>query len=308
MFKHILVPLDGSKLAESALPAAASLASKTKAAVTLFHVVEQKAPAEIHHERHLTKADEANTYLETVAQKYFAKDANVDHHVHTAEVKDVAASIVEHAQELKSDLIVMCAHGRSGVRDVLFGSIALQVIARGGTPVLLLRASSMSAPEAFDIKRIMLPLDSESEHDESFPYAVELAQTYDAAILMVTVIPTYGTLTGEEAATSSLLPGTTAALLDIKEQTARDHLKSHEDELKKSGLEIFTETARGDPASIIVSEAERLGADLMLLATHRKAGVDAFWARSVAPEVARRTKLPLLLLPLKEKTISKGPR
>jgi nucleotide-binding universal stress UspA family protein len=299
MFKHILVPLDGSKLAESVLPAAASLASKTKALVTLFHVIEQKAPSEVHHERHLTKADEANAYLEAIVQKYFAKDARVDYHVHSAEVKDVAASIAEHAQELKSDLIVMCTHGSSGIRGVLFGSIAQQVIARGGTPVLLLRPSPTSTPEAFQLRRIMLPLDSESAHDEIFPYAIELANAYEAGIIMLTVIPTYGTLTGEEAAASSLLPGTTAALLDIKEQDTRDHLQSHVDELKKAGLDVFAETARGDPVSMIVSEAERLGADLMLLATHRKAGIDAFWSRSVAPNIARRTKLPLLLLPLR---------
>jgi nucleotide-binding universal stress UspA family protein len=299
MFKHILVPLDGSKLAESALPAAASLASKTKAVVTLFHVIEQKAPAEVHRERHLTQADEADAYLEEIAQKYFEKDASVDHHVHSTEVKDVATSIAEHAEELKSDLIVMCAHGRGGMRDVLFGSIAQQVIARGGTPVLLLRPSSTSTPEAFDIRRIMLPLDSESAHDESFPYAVELARAYEAGIIMLTVIPTYSTLTGEEAATSSLLPGTTTALLDIQEQAAHDHLQTHVDELKKSGIEVFAETARGEPVSMIVSEAERLGGDLVLLATHRKAGMDAFWARSVAPNIARRVKLPLLLLPLK---------
>lgn len=299
MFKHILVPLDGSKLAESVLPAAASLASKTKAMVTLFHVIEQKAPAEVHRERHLTKADEANTYLEAIAQKYFAEDAKVDHHVHSAEVKDVAASIAEHAQELNSDLIVMCAHGRSGVRDVLFGGIALQVIARGGTPVLLLRPSPTSTPEAFQIRRIMLPLDSESAHDDSFPYAIDLAKAYNAAIIMLTVTPTYATLTGEEAAASSLLPGTTTALLDIKEKDAHDHLQAHVDELSSSGFEVFAETARGDSVSMIVSEAERLGADLILLATHRKAGLDAFWSRSVAPNIARRTKLPLLLLPLK---------
>jgi nucleotide-binding universal stress UspA family protein len=299
MFKHILVPLDGSKLAESVLPAAASLASKTKAMVTLIHVIEQKAPAEVHHERHLTKADEANAYLEAIAQKYFAKDARVDHHVHSAEVKDVATSIADHAQELNSDLIVMCTHGRTGLSDVLFGSIALQVIARGGTPVLLLRPSPTSTPEAFQLRRIMLPLDSESEHDQSFPYAIEMAKAYEAGIIMLTVIPTFLTLTGEEAVTSTLLPGTTAALLDIKEQTARDHLQFHVDELKNSGFEVFAETARGDPVSMIVNEAERLGADLILLATHRKAGIDAFWSRSVAPNIARRTKLPLLLLPLK---------
>jgi nucleotide-binding universal stress UspA family protein len=44
MFKHILLPLDGSQLAESAVPVVAYLAEKLKAQVTLFHVIEKKAP------------------------------------------------------------------------------------------------------------------------------------------------------------------------------------------------------------------------------------------------------------------------
>ncbi len=56
MFKHILVPLDGSKLAEAALPAAVSLAETLHAPVTLLHVIEQDAPEEVHRDRHLTDA------------------------------------------------------------------------------------------------------------------------------------------------------------------------------------------------------------------------------------------------------------
>lgn len=297
MFKHLLVPLDGSTLAESVLPAAASLASTLDAAITLFHVIEQNAPEEVHKDRHLTRAEEAQNYLQAIAQKNFT-GVKVDWHVHTAEVKDVAGSISAHAEELKTDLILMCAHGRGGVRAVLFGSIAQRVIARGGTPVLLMQPSPSAEPEAFTLRKIMLALDSESIHDEVFPYAKSLAAAYKAEIAMLTVIPTFGTVKGEQAAASSFLPGTTSALLDIKEQTAREHLQIHVDELQEAGLAASAGIARGDPASEIVSAAERWDADLMLLATHRKAGMDAFWAGSVAPDIARKTKLPLLLLPL----------
>ena len=68
MFKNILVPLDGSHLAEAALPAAASLAEKLNAPVTLLHIIEQNAPEAIHNERHLTKPEEAENYLQDLAQ------------------------------------------------------------------------------------------------------------------------------------------------------------------------------------------------------------------------------------------------
>lgn len=297
MFNHILVPLDGSALAESVLPVAASLAERFQAAITLFHVIEQNAPEAVHADRHLTNAEEAGRYLQAVAHLHFAR-AKVDWHVHTAEVKDVASSIAAHADELKTDLIILCTHGRSGVRAVLFGSIAQRVIARGGNPILVQRPDASPMPGPFAFHKVMLPLDDESIHDEVFPYAKRLAKTYQAEIAMLTVIPTFGTLAGEQAAVSSLLPGTTAALLDIKEQAAREHLQIHLDELQAAGYAASAGVARGDPASEVVSAAERWKADLMLLATHRKAGLDAFWAGSVAPNIARKTTVPLFLLPL----------
>jgi nucleotide-binding universal stress UspA family protein len=298
MFKHIVVPLDGSTLAESVLPAASLLSSHLGSQVTLLHLIEQNAPEEVHKDRHLTEPAEAEKYLQGIGKKYFA-GAKVDWHVHLAEVKDVAESLASHAVELSADLIAMCAHGQGGLRNILFGSIAQRVIALGKTPVLLLRPDSSPSPQVFALDKILLPLDSESSHDDVFPVATQLAQAFKSEVAMLTVIPTFGTLAGEEAAPSSLLPGTTIALLDIEEEDARQHLEVHVDELHALGLAASAAVLRGDPATEIVNTAEKWNPDLILLATHRKAGMDAFWAASVAPDVARKTKFPLLLLPLK---------
>ena len=68
MFKHLLVPLDGSHLAEAALPAAACLAEHLDASITLIHIIERDVSGEIHGEHHLTTPAEANAYLEAVAR------------------------------------------------------------------------------------------------------------------------------------------------------------------------------------------------------------------------------------------------
>jgi nucleotide-binding universal stress UspA family protein len=297
MFKRILLPLDGSQLAEAVLPAAASLAEKLNAPVTLLHVIEQKAPEAVHHERHLTRPEEAEIYLKSLAKLSFPAGVKTKWHVHSTEVKDVTASIVEHAGEFEPDLIIMCAHGRSGIRDMLFGRIAQQVLAKGSTPLLLLQPMT-SQRKAFNPRRILLPLDSESIHDDSLPVAKGLAKAYNAELYLLCVIPTFSTLRGEEAATSTILPATTSALLDIKEQRAKEHLQGHLNELIGEGFRTSAEIARGDPVQTIVNVAERSQTDLIVLSTHRKAGIDAFWARSVAPNVARRTRIPLLLIPL----------
>jgi len=301
MFNRILVPLDGSKLAEAAIPVAASLAKTLDAPVTLLHIMEQDAPPEVHKDHHITRADEASAYLEQLIKRDFPAEGKVDAHVHTAAVKDVAGSIVEHAmREFRLDLIVMCTHGESGVRELLYGSIAQQVVAHGMTPLLLIKPAA-GHPKAFKLEKILVPLDSGPIHDDSLPITQELASTYKSSIHLLTVIPTFSTVAGETAAASSLLPATTSVLLDIKVENAVEDLQEHLNELKQAGLQVTAEVARGDPATEIVNISEKLNADLVVLTTHRKAGTAAFWARSVAPNVVRRARAPILLIPLGEK-------
>ena len=151
------------------------------------------------------------------------------------------------------------------------------------------------------LDKILVPLDSGPVHDDSLPATQELAGVYKSSIHLLTVIPTFTTVAGEAAAASSLLPATTAALLDIKVENAAEDLQEHLNDLKQLGFQVTAEVARGDPATEIVNISEKLHMDLIVLTTHRKAGTAAFWARSVAPNVARRTRIPILLIPLREK-------
>jgi nucleotide-binding universal stress UspA family protein len=299
MFKHILVPLDGSKLAEAALPVAASLAQTLKAPITLLHIIEQDAPAEVHRDRHLTNAIEAEAYLARVAKRNLLAKYKLDWHVHTAAVADVARSIVDHsADEFQPDLIILTSHGNSGMHDLFFGNIAQEVAAASGTPVLLIKPTK--ATTTFKMDHILVPLDNESVHDQALPIAQELAQAYGAQLDLLCVIPTLGTLSGEQAAAGNLMPTTTTAYLDIEQEIAQEHFQAHLDDFKKTKLPATAEIARGDPAPVIAKTADRLPADLIVFGTHGRAGFDAFWNRSVAASVARRTEVPILLIPLSE--------
>lgn len=296
MFKHILMPLDGSHLAEAALPVAVFFAQTIKAPVTLLHVIEQDAPEAVHRDRHLTDPLEAEAYLKDVAQRFGVR---VKTHVHTAPVKDVASSIVNHAaDELKPDLIILTSHGNGGMHDLFFGTIPQEVVATGGTPVLLIKPTESVTP--FTLRRILVPLDNESVHDAVLPLAVQMARAFSAQLDLLCVIPTLGTDSGPHAAAGSFLPMTAAAYLDIAEEIAQEHFQAHLDNFKEANIPASAEIARGDPATVIEKTAERLGSDLILFGTHGRAGLDAFWNRSVAASVARRTSIPLLLIPLSE--------
>jgi nucleotide-binding universal stress UspA family protein len=298
MFKHLLVPLDGSGLAEAALPVAARVAVALGASVTLVHVIERDAPQEIHGERHLSNPDEAYAYLGEIASTAFGPGVHVEQHVHTAEVRDVARSIAEHTGELGPDLIVMCTHGWGGVRGWLFGSIAQQVIGLGSTPVLLVQPSR--ATPLFTCQRLLVPLDGDPAHEQGLRVAAALARACGAELHLVRVVPTLGTLPGQQATSARLLPGVTSALLDLDEEGAQKQLQRQAEQLEQQGLPASVEVARGDPALVIVRSAEKAGGDLIVLGTHGKAGMEAFWSESVAPQVCSRASVPLLLVPVLE--------
>jgi nucleotide-binding universal stress UspA family protein len=297
LFKNILVPLDGSHLAEAALPAAIVVAQIMHAKVTLIHIIEKNAPEEIHGEHHLTTPDEAMKYLEKVGAS-FPAETKIERHVHTEEVSNVARSIASHADELGPDLIILCSHGVGGLRDFLVGSIAQQVIVLGETPVLLIHPPSEASKEPYQVKQILIPVDGDPEHEQVLPLANEFARMFQASAHLLMVVPTMGTLKGKNAATGKLLPVAMAAMLDLSEQDAQGYLSRLADTLKAEGISVAIEVARGDPAAEIAENANRIKAGLIILATHGKRGQGAFWAGSVAPKVCSLTRVPLLLMPV----------
>ena len=299
-FRHILVPLDGSRLAESALTTAVWLAKKTAAQLTLVHVIEKDAPSEVHSERHLVTPEEATAYLQEVSRRPALSGLRVETHVHTAEVSDVARSIAEHSAELSPDLIVMCTHGKGGARRLLFGVIAQQVISLGRTPVLMVRPLKeprVAATEG-DFRTILAPIDGDPGHEKGLPMATEIARAFHSRLHLLMVVPKLRDLIGPKAATSFLLPGATRFNLEMESEGARMYLDQRAAELNQKGVQAEYETIRGDPARAIIASAQHTSADLVVMGTHGRAGADAFWAESVAARVVARIQAPLMLVPL----------
>jgi nucleotide-binding universal stress UspA family protein len=300
MFKHILVPLDGSHLAETVLPSVSMLASAINAKVTLLHVIELHAPDEIHGEHHLKKEDEACNYLDRMAELFRKQGIEVNTHVHSRCVEDVAESLVEHSQEFDHDLIVLCTHGESHWKDRIVGSLAQQVIGLGKLPVLLFQPECATDANCSGklFKRFLLALDGKEDHEAGVERAVELASAIKADLHLLTVINTLSTLSGTEAATGMLLPSATTIMLEIAEEDAMERLEEKADILRKKGFKVTLDVHRGDPVEWIVKDSETHKCDLIVLGTHGRSGINAFWAGSSAPRVPAMTKKPLLLIPV----------
>lgn len=296
MIRHILVPLDGSALAESVLPAVAALAADFQARVTLFHVIERGAPDTVHGQSHLTEAEAAQAYLEAVARRPLFQDREVDVHVHRSQAENVAASVVDHAQEFGADLIILATHGPRGLRRFFLGRVALRAVQRGTTPVLLINPTAEGKPPPFTIRTILIPLDGSSAHEPSVPVAMQLAKACRAAVHLVMVVPTAGTLSGHAKAAAALLPLAAREFLDLAHREAAAYVHGMAGSLTAQGIAAKSYVSRGDPVGALVEAAKTLNADLVIMATHGKGALDAFWSGSLTPKVMEALDRPLLLV------------
>ena len=142
MYKRVLVPLDGSRLAEGILPFILQIASPLDLEVTLVYVVRPIPPRAIEGTRHFTVYDvaarmkEAREYLAPVAVNLRKDRVRVTTDVRHGEP---VAEIVAAAGKTETDLIAMTTHGRSGFGRLLFGSVAEAVLRQAEIPVLMMR-------------------------------------------------------------------------------------------------------------------------------------------------------------------------
>src|SRR4051794_10790584 len=204
-FARILVPLDGSPLAEAVMPVACSLAKRLGGTLLLLHVLEHEPPAAVHGEPHLCDAREALAYLERQATELRREGIAVESHVHERPVEDVAPAVDVHAHEFDADLIAMCAHGRSNLRTRLIGSIAERILRAGSVPVLLRTVRRADQP-AFALRRLLVPIDFGHDVDAALDAARLLAPPYGAAVTLLAAPERPAPVT------SRLLPGTSALM------------------------------------------------------------------------------------------------
>jgi nucleotide-binding universal stress UspA family protein len=313
MLRRILTALDGSPLAESALPLASSLARASGATLVLAQATATGETLEPYDAanpgvyRYIPPAPtapsdplvsreiihESREYLQTWAQKLHASGIPVETVVVPGDAADV---LVDEAQRRHVDLIVMTTHGRSGLGRWLYGSIAEAVLARSTVPVLLVRSGMPTTDlSAQDKKRrILVPLDGSPTAERALPAADKLARAIGAEILLARVVPSSpASVTHEAIRSGDTHP---ARPSDAYEREAERYLQEIAWILEADGLRASTAVADDHPSDGIIAVAEHSDAAIVVMATHGRTGLGRFILGSVAHDVLRRGTRPVLLV------------
>jgi nucleotide-binding universal stress UspA family protein len=308
----ILVPLDGSVLAERVLPYVRRLASILDAQVCLLQVLQDvgsndmfnevllgayglveppEALRDRQHQAWEAARQRAEGYLD--AQAAPLREAGLD--VQTELLFGSPDQIiVEVARERHVTLIAMATHGYSGLRHWTLGSVTDRVVHTATTPVFVV-GSAGPAPAAPDIKRILVPLDGSAFAQQALPLATDLATRAHAELLLLeAVAPLIGMYPDTHIPNRPQTYHTeTLAALESRAAQELDRLAG---ELRQQGITATAVTELGYPAEVIVDEAGRRAVDLIVMATHGYSGLRRWALGSVAHKVLHSSTTPLLLV------------
>jgi nucleotide-binding universal stress UspA family protein len=288
-FTRILVPLDGSRLAEAVMPAARSLAANLVGRILLLHVLERDPPAAVHGEPHLRTAQEALAYLDQQGAELRRQGIAVESHVHQRPVVDVAAAIDDHAHQLDADLIAMCAHGRSNLRTRMLGSIAERILRGGSVPILLRTVRRPDVPD-FNLRNLLVPIDFGHDVEAAVAAARTLARPYGATVTLLSALEPLA------PPASQLLPATSALTREYEREDIRARLGELADRMRGELGDVRSVVGDEPPTNAILATADSLPADLIVLVTDAHDGLSGWFAPSTARELLRRPDLTLLLI------------
>jgi nucleotide-binding universal stress UspA family protein len=297
MYENILVPLDGSELAEVALPYAEELARQLGSEITLVYISESVKDSQ---------EDLDQSYLQKIVKSVkerAARYSNTPGNTPAIKVKSVvlsghpAGKIVEYAETENIGLIVMSTHGRSGIQRWALGSVADKVMRAATKPVVLIRAQGSRSDIRAEglLRKVVVPLDGSKEAEAVIPYIEELASKLKLGVILIQVLARgYETLEGYFPLTDRQIESDKAI--------ATAYLNNLGAILNKKGITVITEERLsieiryGNAAEEIIKLADEKHVDIVAMTTHGRSGVGRRVIGSVAERILREGDTPLLLV------------
>jgi len=294
--KRIIVPLDGSQLAEAALPWAERLAVATNAQIVAFRAAEAHVlPGMNTGEGEVHALEAAQKYLNDVVARLTARGLKAwpitaygrpeEHIAEAARVHDAA-------------IIVMATHGRSGPGRWLFGGVADKVVRRATVPVLVVRARQSPARPWC---RLVVPLDGSPQAEQALAAAADLARALGLEIVLLQVVePRMTRIVGEALIYSSeAIPQDKAAAYQYLDEIAK--------RLRKRGIAVSTAVEVGvsgegaatyarRPGETITSYVKENAVDLIAMCGEYRSGLSHLLLGSVVGDVLHGADVPVLLM------------
>lgn len=276
MLEHILLPLDGSTLAERVLPHAVSLTEAFGSKLTLLRVVyqdeEMNSSGFVNPMEWQMRKTEAEAYLKSVQTRL--SEAEIESDVQIIEGKP-AQQIVDFAHQNNVQLLVMASHGSSGISEWNINSTVQKVLLRAKMPVMIVRSyqEPQETLKGLNYKNIMIPLDGSTRAECTLPLAESISAVQNGTVFLSHIVeephlPCQTPLSEDEEAVIEQLN-------TINEKESKKYLQAVKDRLNIDKIETIVERSKKATYSLHkIIEREKI--DLVLLSAHGFSG-DNCW-------------------------------
>jgi nucleotide-binding universal stress UspA family protein len=270
--KCIVVPLDGSRLAEIALPYAEELGARIGSDIILLTVLEFHDKTYLGYLKKIADATKRNV------KKYLMMPCCKDVQVYSLIlIGDPAEAIVNFMHEWGHSLIIMATHGRSGIGRWAVGSVADKVVRTAiSTPVMLIRGRK-ARPDIRQkrlLRKALVPLDGSLPSQTVIPYAGRLAKTLQMDLILFQVVQQN----------------------NHDQEDAESYLSTQCSELEHQGIAATYELRAGSPADEIINFGDESSVDMVAMSTRGKSGIAPWILGSVAQKILLGGSTPLLLV------------
>lgn len=280
MFDTILVPIDGSDPATRAARFGLELAAAYDASVDLLHV----APA---------GDDAASERGEQLLEAAAGLAADGDPEIRTHLVGGKAANtIVSHAAETGSDLVVMGRHSRRGISQHLLGSTTERVLRNVGVPVLTIPGSD--AGPVPTVENVLLTTDRSEAAARAGPYGIDLARRLAATLHLLTVVDVQAEAGPFDAG------GVDREYVERLEADGRDALERLTEGLDTSDLEVREALVRGWAIEEIRTYVDEHDVDVLVIASEGQTNLVGQRIGSTASRVLDTVQRPVLVVPVRD--------
>ena len=307
MFERILLPLDGSEMAEAAIPYGEELAGRLGSEIILYHVYGH----EHRHQKHMPQvyldqlADTIRQHVNKGREK--GTEVKVTTEIEAGEPTENICNLVN---KNNVDLIIMTAVSASGLKiGKMLGSVTDHLCRTVPIPVLLIRPQDLTRIESKKqlINRILIPLDGSELSKLALPVGEELASRLKVKITLFQMaallrVYDYGYGMGYNTYDSSYsqkynVYADYAKLEEEERNRVASEMASLDKELKERGLDVsYSITSGVDATNEIIKAGKESGADLTIMSTHGRSGIDRWILGSVTEKILRYGEMPLLLV------------
>ncbi len=307
MYHRILVPLDGSELAEKVCVYAKELAGRLDLDIILLHVsspaTEGLVPMELAYIDHMAEivGRQVREIQKTTSTEQKHKQVKVTGELGVGYSAD---EIIRFAEQNAIDLILLASHGRSGIKRWTIGSVAGKVMSATKIPVWLIKAGTPEETpyDKWPSKTLIVPLDGSELAESVLPHVETLAkqrstEPIDVILVRVSEIMTIPTYYSPDISGVSLNWGNILQEETIRrKKEAKKYLEEIEKRFKNNNITVKSMVIEGKANDEIVEFANKVPFSMIIMATHGRSGLSRLVYGSVAANILHGVTRPIFMI------------